>query len=56
LGQNSDVVLDTMTVAVGNWETLTASSSSATDDGAWEFVIDCDGTAGWVNVDDWSAS
>ncbi len=56
LGQNSDVVLGTVTVAVGNWEQLTASSSSATDDGAWEFIIDCDGTAGWVNVDDWNAN
>lgn len=55
LGQSDDVVLDTVSVAVGNWEQLSATSSSATDDGAWEFIVDCDGTTGWVNVDDWEA-
>jgi len=27
---------------------------AATDDGVMEFVLDCDGTAGYVNIDDWS--
>lgn len=56
LGQTADVVLDTHTVAAGSWEQLTATSSTATDDGAWEFIVDCDGTTGWVNVDDWLAA
>ena len=42
---------------LGVWETLSGVSSiAAGDDGAWEFVVDCDGTSGWVNVDDWGAS
>lgn len=53
LGQSADVVIDTMTVAVANWEQLTGTSSTANDDGAWEFVVDCNGTVGSVNVDDW---
>ncbi len=56
LGQTADVVLDTVSVGTGTWEQLTATSSTATDDGAWEFIVDCDGTAGWVNVDDWAAT
>jgi hypothetical protein len=39
------------------WNTLSATSSVASgDDGAWEFVVDCDGVAGFINVDDWGAS
>lgn len=51
---NSDTVLDTHTAAAGTWEQLSGTTASVTDDGALEFVVDCDGTAGWINVDDWS--
>jgi hypothetical protein len=51
LGVDTDQVLDTLTVAAGNWETLTGTTPSATDDGVFEFVVDCDGTAGNVFVD-----
>lgn len=55
LGQSSDVVIDTVSVAVGSWEQLTGTSSTASgDDGCWEFVVDCDGTAGFVNIDDFA--
>jgi hypothetical protein len=56
IGITSDTVLDTMTSAAGSWEQLTATTASATADGAFEVFVDCDGTAGWVNVDDWSVS
>jgi hypothetical protein len=56
LGFATEVTLDTMTAAVGNWETLTATTGTATEDGAIAFYIDLDGTAGWVNVDTWSFS
>lgn len=56
LGIAADAVLDTMTVAIGNWEQLTGTTAAVSADGALEFVVDCDGTAGWVNVDDWSVS
>ncbi len=55
LGQNSDVVLATYSAGTGAWNQLSATSSTAGDDGAWEFIVDCDGTAGWINVDDWAA-
>jgi hypothetical protein len=53
---NSDTVLDTHTAADGTWEQLSGTTASVTDDGVIEVVVDCDGTAGWVNVDDWSVS
>lgn len=56
MGINTDTVLDTMTAAVGSWEQLTATTPAVNADGALEFYVDCDGTAGWVNVDDWSVT
>lgn len=56
IGVTSDTVLDTMTAAVGSWEQLSGTTAAATDDGAFEVVVDCDGTTGWINVDDWSVS
>lgn len=55
-GIAADTVLDTMVVAVGTWEQLSGITAAVTDDAALKAVVDCDGTAGWVNVDDWSAS
>lgn len=55
-GITSDTVLDTMTVAAGSWEQLTGTTAAVDADGALEFFVDCDGTAGWINVDDWSVS
>jgi len=57
VGAASDVVLDTMTAAVGNWEQLTGAAAALSGDaGAIEFYVDCDGTVGSVNVDDWAFS
>lgn len=53
LGQSVDVVLATYSASAGSFNQLTATSSVATDDGAWEFYVDGDGTAGWINTDDW---
>lgn len=55
-GITSDTVLDTMTVGTGIWEQLTGTTAAVNADGALEFVVDCDGNAGWINVDDWSVS
>jgi hypothetical protein len=40
----------------GAWELLSGTTSvlSASDVGALEFYVDCDGVDGFVNVDDWS--
>jgi hypothetical protein len=56
MGYTSDTVLDTMTSAAGSWEQLSATTAAASQDGVFEVYVDCDGTAGWVNVDDWSVS
>jgi len=52
LGQNSDMVLATYSSGTGSWNQISGTTSSPTDDGCWEIVVDCDGTAGWINVDD----
>ena len=51
-GITADTVLDTMSVAAGSWETLSGVTAAVTENTRLEFVIDCDGTAGWVNADD----
>lgn len=57
LGITSDTLLDTATSSSdGAWEALTGTTSSVTDDGVLEFYITCNGTAGWVNMDDFTAS
>lgn len=57
LGIDNDTVLDTMTGGSGSWEQLTGTSSPvAEEDGVLECYVDCDGSAGNVFVDDWSAS
>jgi hypothetical protein len=53
----SDVVLATATAAsLGAWEYISGTANVATDDAAYEVLVDSDGTAGWVNVDDWKVS
>jgi hypothetical protein len=57
IGITTDTVIATAAAAAGSWEQLTGTTASASDDGAMEFVVDCDGASGgWINVDDWSAS
>lgn len=54
LGLTADVVIASGGGS-GSFSQLTGTTSAASgDDGALEFYVDCDGTAGWVNVDDWS--
>lgn len=55
-GINTDTVLATMSAAAGSWQQLTGTTAAVDADGALEFYVDCDGTAGWVNVDDWSVT
>jgi hypothetical protein len=55
LGIDSDTVLATMTVGASTWETLTGTTAAVTDDGVLEFVVDCDGSAGNVFVNQWAS-
>lgn len=54
LGDN-DIVLATSTNAGnGAFEKLTAVTPTITDNAAFQIYVDCDGTTGFVNLDDWS--
>lgn len=55
-GITADTVLDTMTVGTGSWEQLSGTTAAATDDAVLEFIVDCDGTGGFINVDDWQCT
>jgi len=55
-GITSDVVLATASGTTGAWETLVGTTASVTDDCVLLVYVDCDGTTGWVNVDDWTKS
>jgi len=56
IGITADTVIATATSASeGAWETLSGTTAAPTDDGVMEFVVDCDGTTGWINVDDFAA-
>jgi hypothetical protein len=53
-GNNVDTVLATATnSANGAWMQLQATISAVNDNCAVTVYVDCDGTTGWVNVDDW---
>lgn len=55
VGVTADVVLATHSAGSGTFQTLSGTSAAATADGVMEFVVDCDGTAGNIFVDTWSA-
>jgi hypothetical protein len=56
-GNNVDTVLATATNAAnGAWQLLTGTVTAVNDNCAVTLYIDCDGTAGWVNVDNWAVS
>lgn len=54
-GVTADAVLATASGGTGTWLLLTGTTAAVTDDAVLEFVVDIDGTAGTVSVDDWSA-
>lgn len=57
MGIANDTVLDTATASSDlAWEQLTGTTAAVTDDGTLEFVVDCDGTAGALFVDTFTAT
>lgn len=56
VGITADTVLATMTGGAGSWIVVSGATPAATDDGVVELVVNCDGTSGWINVDDWSVN
>jgi hypothetical protein len=58
VGVYSDMVLgqmDVSNIGTGSYVLLAGNTPAAIDDGVFEFYVDCDGTAGWINIDNWSA-
>jgi hypothetical protein len=51
---SADITLDTATVGTEIWEQLSGTTPVADDNTALEAFVDCDGTAGAINVDDWA--
>lgn len=50
-GIASDTVIATCAGAAGSWETVTGVTPAAAENTRFEFYVDCDGTTGWINVD-----
>lgn len=55
IGITADTVIATWSGSSGSFVTLSGTTASPTATGVMEFVVDCDGTAGNVYVDSWSA-
>ncbi len=52
-GITSDTILATSTASIGNWDLIQGTTIAVTENCILEFVVNCDGTAGTVNVSDW---
>jgi len=50
LGITSDTVISTFSAAANTWQAQTGTTSAATQDGVFQFFVDCDGTAGSIFV------
>jgi hypothetical protein len=56
-GVTTDGTLATATASSeGAWQQLSGTTPAVTDDAVLEFYVDCDGTTGWISVDDWVVS
>lgn len=54
-GVNSDTVLaSTDNTFNGVFQQLTATTPAISDNAVFQVYIDCDGTTGWINIDNWS--
>ncbi len=49
-------VIATCVSANGVWETLSGTLPAPSMDCVYEFYVDCDGTTGWINIDDWNTT
>jgi hypothetical protein len=51
-GSTDQVLATASSASNGAWEYISGTTKISVDDAAFEIVVDTDGTAGWVNVDD----
>ena len=56
MGINSDILMDQLDTTSENFLKLAGVTPAVTDAGVLEFYIDCDGTQGWINIDNWTAN
>jgi hypothetical protein len=56
MGIASDIVVDQLDTTSEIFLKLSGVSPTVTDTGVLEFYVDCDGTTGWINIDNWSAT
>jgi hypothetical protein len=49
-GYTADTVLTTCSSANGIWESISGTTATVPQNCILEFAVDCDGTAGWINV------
>ena len=54
LGIISETILATATASNGVYELLTATTSVFTKNSAVNIWVDCNGSTGWINVDEWN--
>jgi hypothetical protein len=51
IGINSDTVIATYSGTAGDWQTVSGSTPVPNANGVIECYVDCDGTQGWINID-----
>jgi hypothetical protein len=56
MGINSDIVMDQLDTTSENFLKLSGVTPVVSDAGVLEFYVDCDGTTGWINIDNWAAN
>lgn len=49
-------VIATASSANGTWETLSGTLPAPSMDCVYEAYVECSGTTGWINIDDWNTS
>jgi hypothetical protein len=55
-GINSDILMDQLDTTSENFLKLSGVTPEVTDDCVLEFYVDCDGTLGFINIDNWTAN
>ena len=50
-----DIVLSELGVESKNFLRMSGTTPVVNDAGVLEFYVDCDGTQGWINIDNWTA-
>jgi hypothetical protein len=56
MGINSDLLIGQLDTTGDEFLEIYGTTLAVTDPGVLEFYVDCDGTAGWINIDNWTAT